>query len=36
VLRETAFPEWVPQNILGAAKRMAEADATAQLQILAH
>jgi len=36
VLRETAFPEWVPRNILGAAKRMAEADATAQLQILAH
>ena len=34
VLDETGFPDWVPRNVLIAARRMAEADATAQLQIL--
>ena len=35
-LREIAFPGWVPEKVLGAAKRMTEADAAAQLQMLSH
>jgi hypothetical protein len=34
VLEETAFPEWVPPAVLATAKRMSEADADEQLQML--
>ena len=36
VLDETPFPDWVPAKIVGTGKRMAEADAIAQLQMLLH
>jgi hypothetical protein len=36
VLDETPFPDWVPPKLIGAGKRMAEADAIAQLQMLLH
>ena len=34
VIEQTPFPDWVPTNVLAAGRKLNEADAVAQLQIL--